>query len=72
MHHSRAAACFAACGARGAYCGPMTKTEHLQFLALMLPTVVVLILAVVSLAEPDFSALAAPPAVDEAGHETAY
>jgi hypothetical protein len=58
----------------------MTKTEHLQFLALMVPTVLVLILAAVSLADPAFELLdpghavaaSAPATVDDAGHETAY
>jgi hypothetical protein len=38
----------------------MTTSEHLQFLALMIPTLLVLALAAVSLADPDFEALAAP------------
>jgi hypothetical protein len=57
----------------------MTKTEHLQFLALMIPTVLVLVLAAVSLADPAIevlldpgTAVAAPVNVDDAGHETAY
>ena len=57
----------------------MTKSEHLQFLALMIPTVLVLVLAAVSLAQPDPGVLAEPPlqlplqaGVDDAGHETAY
>jgi len=56
----------------------MTKSEHLQFLALMLPTVLLLVLAAVSLAQPDPAALIDQPtlpvysAVDDAGHETAY
>jgi len=58
----------------------MTTSEHLQFLALMLPTVLLLVLAAVSLAEPDVEPLVyqaaiyipAAEAVDDAGHETAY
>ena len=57
----------------------MTKSVHLQFLALMLPTVVMLVLAAVSLAAPDIDVLLEPAvylpvqaAVDDAGHETAY
>lgn len=57
----------------------MTKSEHLQFLALMIPTVLLLVLAVVSLAEPDVEPIVHQPAihvqaqdVDDAGHETAY
>ena len=58
----------------------MTKSEHLQFLALMLPTVLLLVLAVVSLADPDIEPVIQQPAiyataaqaVDDAGHETAY
>jgi len=58
----------------------MTKSEHLQFLALMLPTVLLLVLAVVSLADPDPDtdpvmqqpAIYVQQAVDDAGHETAY
>jgi hypothetical protein len=57
----------------------MTKSEHLQFLALMLPTVVLLVLAAVSLAAPDTDVLLEPAiylpvqaAVDDSGHETAY
>lgn len=60
----------------------MTTSEHLQFLALMIPTVVLLVLAAVSLAEPDAVPIVhqpaievpagPPPAVDDAGHETAY
>lgn len=59
----------------------MTKTEHLQFLALMIPTVLVLVLAVVSLADPAIEvlldprpavAVTAPADVDDAGDETAY
>ena len=58
----------------------MTKTEHLQFLALMIPTVLVLILAAVSLADPAIEvlldpspvAITAPAGVDDAGQETAY
>lgn len=61
----------------------MTKSEHLQFLALMIPTVLLLVLAAVSLAEPDVEPLVqqpptyyvhvpAPQGVDDPGHETAY
>ena len=58
----------------------MTKSEHLLFLALMIPTVLLLALAAVSLAIPDPDFAANPPAiqlppqaaVDDAGHETAY
>ena len=58
----------------------MTKSEHLQFLALMLPTVLLLVLAVVSLADPDVEPIIQQPAiytpaaeaVDDAGHQTAY
>jgi len=56
----------------------MTKSEHLQFLVLMLPTVMLLVLAVVSLADPDIEPIIQQPAiyvqqaVDDAGHETAY
>jgi len=59
----------------------MNASEHLQFLALMMPTLVVLALAAVSLADLDIEvlrpqpavhALAAPAAMDDAGHETAY
>jgi len=59
----------------------MTKSEHLQFLALMMPTVLLLVLAAVSLAAPDVEAIAhqpavylpsAPQPVDDAGRETAY
>ena len=57
----------------------MTKSAHLQFLALMLPTVLVLVLAAVSLANPDPGILLEPSiqlpvqaAVDDPGHETAY
>jgi len=59
----------------------MNASEHLQFLALMTPTLVVLVLAAVSLADPDIEVLrlqpvvqapAVPAAVDDAGHETAY
>lgn len=59
----------------------MTISQHLQFLALMLPTVVLLVLATVSLADPALELLAAPPpvsvpayphAMDDAGHEAAY
>lgn len=58
----------------------MTILQHLQFLALMLPTVVLLTLATISLAEPDFEFLCARPAalaavphaMDDAGYETAY
>jgi hypothetical protein len=57
----------------------MTKSEHLQFLALMIPTVLLLVLAAVSLAAPDTDFLLEPAihlpvqaAVDDAGHETAY
>lgn len=59
----------------------MTKSEHLQFLALMLPTVLLLVLAAVSLADlgvegiehqPVIYYVPAQAAVDDAGHETAY
>lgn len=58
----------------------MTKSEHLQFLALMIPTVLLLVLAAVSLADPDIEPVIQQPAiyvpaaqaVDDAGHETAY
>jgi hypothetical protein len=57
----------------------MTKSEHLQFLALMIPTVLLLVLAAVSLADPDIESVIQQPAiyapaepVDDAGHETAY
>jgi len=58
----------------------MTTFQHLQFLALMIPTVLLLVLAAVSLAEPDVEAAVYQPAiyipaadaVDAAGHETAY
>lgn len=58
----------------------MTKSEHLQFLALMIPTVLVLVLAAVSLADPAIevlldpspAAVTAPADVDDAGRETAY
>ena len=58
----------------------MTKLEHLQFLALMIPTVLLLTLAAVSLADPDIELIIQQPAiylqaaqaVDDAGHETAY
>jgi hypothetical protein len=81
MRHSGPAACFADPVRAGAYCDPMTKTEHLQFLALMIPTVLVLVLAAVSLADPAIdvlldptpaAAVTAPADVDDAGHETAY
>ncbi|HEX6296846.1 MAG TPA: hypothetical protein VFZ74_09725 [Burkholderiales bacterium] len=58
----------------------MTKLEHLQFLALTIPTVLLLALAAVSLADPDIEFIIQQPAihlqaaqaVDDAGHETAY
>jgi hypothetical protein len=58
----------------------MTKSEHLQFLALITPTVLLLALAVVSLADLDIDLITQPPgihlqaaqAVDDAGRETAY
>lgn len=58
----------------------MTKLEHLQFLALMIPTVLLLALAAVSLADPNIELIIQQPAiylqaaraVDDAGHETAY
>ena len=58
----------------------MTKLEHLQFLALMIPTVLLLALAAASLADPDIELIIQQPAiylqaaqaVDDAGHETAY
>lgn len=50
----------------------MTKTEHLQFLALMLPTFIILLAAAVSLADlalpaTDFYPVAVAEA--DAGHE---
>ena len=58
----------------------MTKLEHLQFLALMIPTVLLLALAAASLADPDIELIIQKPAiylqaaqaVDDAAHETAY
>ena len=58
----------------------MTKSEHLQFLALMIPTVLLLALAAASLADLDVEpiiqrpalSLQAAQAVDDAGHETPY
>ena len=58
----------------------MTKSEHLPFLLLMTPTVLLLALAVVSLADLDIDLITRPPgnylqaaqAVDDAGRETAY
>lgn len=38
-------------------------TEHLVFIALLIPTIVVLVAAVVSLAAPDPSAVVQPPTV---------
>ena len=59
----------------------MAKSEHLQFMALMLPTLLVVALAAVSLADPDAEPIAHQPAievtiphasVDGQGRETAY
>jgi hypothetical protein len=60
--------------------GNMTKSEHLQFLALMTPMVLLLALAAVSLADLDIEFILQQPAIylqavqaaDDAGHETAY
>jgi hypothetical protein len=45
----------------------MTTTEHLTFLALLIPTFVLLMAAAVSLAD-----IGAPPPVDAPRHETPY
>jgi hypothetical protein len=58
----------------------MTKSEHLQFLALITPTVLLLVLAAASLADLNIElifqrpapSLQAAQAVHDAGHEIAY
>lgn len=56
----------------------MTRIEHLQFLALMLPTFILLIAATISLAAPAASlppiveVAAAVAPMDEAGRDATY
>jgi len=54
----------------------MTTSEHLTFLALLIPTFVVLVAAAISLSDPDPAVLASPVSytypVDACGCERTY